>query len=89
MKILKIKDHQPPPGMEYSLSSYPGDGAYMTSQGLMLVASGMVFSVGFPYSYLVTDDGGSAAAQGGSGLATVDVHKLIDQISVICLRPNP
>ena len=76
MAHIEIARHTPPTGMEYTATSYPGDGAYLLPNGaLVFVKDGMVYALPTNYSALVRDGSSSGTAAAG-----LDVHRMLDQL---------
>lgn len=74
MKYIEIKDFTAPVGQEWSATSYPGEGAYLTASGqLVLVFAGVAWCG--PMDFARHLKSGSPGASGN-----VDVNRLLDQI---------
>jgi len=86
MKYIEVKTTPIIPGNEWNVTSYPGDGLYMTGVGLIAVGSGMCTGM-TNVTHLVRDGAPEDTGSGSSGLAQIDIHKLIDQISGL-LKPE-
>ena len=72
-QYFEVKEYTPAPGMEWNGPSYPGDGVYLASTGIMFVRAGVVWNIPNDCLPLLTA-GPSASADLG-----LDVHRLVDQ----------
>lgn len=84
MAHIKVReDFTPPPGREWESAIYPGNGAYRLTNGIFMVASGVVYQIGMPGWELLISGGKD------SGSGAIDVHRLFDQIITIAGKPLP
>lgn len=82
MKYLEVKEFTPSSGNEWTPSAYPGLGLYLSYGALRLVDTGSVFQVSGALNAVLVEDRADETAKGAGSeiLATVDIHRLMDQL---------
>lgn len=75
MAVIQLREFTPPAGSEWSSTSYPGEGAYLTPFGVFVVFNNCVWGLNSPgWERLVS--GARATSTSGD----VDIHRLLDQM---------
>jgi hypothetical protein len=83
MKVIKLKEVQVSPGMEYQITSYPGPGVYLVNGNQVIaVQSGYCSAVTIPQGAVDTMSEGAA----GGGIPESFIFKLIDRTEQLLER---
>ena len=82
MKYLELIEHKTLAGQEYSITAYPGPGAYLLPNGGIVVIYAMT---GSPMPAMITIQPGHGIRIAGktgdtSASGDIDVHRLFDQM---------